>query len=63
LKRTHEREGRQLRRCPIDAGWSNAPHVIGEQRTCTNGHIIVTGGRARRGKQKRADYLIRQPCR
>ena len=42
----------------IEAGWSNAPHVIGEQRTFTNGRIIVTGGRVRRGKQKRADYLL-----
>jgi type I restriction enzyme R subunit len=40
------------------AGWGNAPHVIGEQRTFTNGRIIVTGGRVRRGKQKRADYLL-----
>jgi type I restriction enzyme, R subunit len=32
--------------------------VIGEQRTFTNGRIIVTGGRVRRGKQKRADYLL-----
>lgn len=42
----------------VDAGWGNAPHVIGEQRTFTNGRIIVTGGRVRRGKQKRADYLL-----
>lgn len=32
--------------------------MIGEQRTFTNGRIIVTGGRVRRGKQKRADYLL-----
>ena len=42
----------------VDAGWSSAPHVIGEQRTFTNGRIIVTGGRVRRGKQRRADYLL-----
>lgn len=42
----------------VDAGWGCAPHVIGEQRTFTNGRIIVTGGRVRRGKQKRADYLL-----
>jgi type I restriction enzyme R subunit len=41
-----------------DAGWGNAPHAIGEQRTFTNGRIIVTGGRVRRGKQRRADYLL-----
>jgi type I restriction enzyme R subunit len=42
----------------VEAGWSVAPHVIGEQRTFTNGRIIVAGGRVRRGKQKRADYLL-----
>lgn len=42
----------------VEAGWGKAPHVIGEQRTFTNGRIIVTGGRVRRGKQKRADYLL-----
>jgi type I site-specific restriction endonuclease len=41
-----------------NAGWGNAPRVIGEQRTFTNGRIMVTGGRVRRGKQKRADYLL-----
>lgn len=35
-----------------------AAHVIGEQRTFTNGRIIATGGRVRRGKQQRADYLL-----
>ena len=25
----------------VDAGWGNAPHVIGEQRTFTNGRIIT----------------------
>ncbi len=28
----------------VEAGWGAAPHVIGEQRTFTNGRIIVTGG-------------------
>lgn len=42
----------------IDAGWGDAPHAIGEQRTFTNGRIIVAGGRVRRGKQRRADYLL-----
>lgn len=37
------------------AGWGQAPTVIGEQRTFTDGRIIVTGGIVRRGKQKRAD--------
>ncbi|MDG3066573.1 EcoAI/FtnUII family type I restriction enzme subunit R [Thauera mechernichensis] len=42
----------------VEAGWGAAPHVIGEQRTFTNGRIIVAGGRVQRGKQKRADYLL-----
>jgi type I restriction enzyme R subunit len=42
----------------VEAGWSVSPHAIGEQRTFTNGRIIVAGGRVRRGKQKRADYLL-----
>ena len=42
----------------IEAGWSASPHAIGEQRTFTNGRIIVAGGQVRRGKQKRADYLL-----
>lgn len=42
----------------VDAGWSVGPHAMGEQRTFTNGRIIVAGGRVRRGKQKRADYLL-----
>ena len=42
----------------VDAGWGAAPHAIGEQRSFTNGRIIVAGGKVRRGKQKRADYLL-----
>ena len=42
----------------VESGWSVAPHAIGEQRTFTNGRIIVAGGKVRRGKQKRADYLL-----
>ena len=40
------------------AGWGQAPTLIGEQRTFTDGRIIVTGGIVRRGKQKRADYIL-----
>ena len=36
----------------IEAGWGTAPHAIGEQRSFTNGRIIVAGGKVRRGKQK-----------
>jgi type I restriction enzyme R subunit len=41
------------------AGWDSEPHSIAEQRTFTDGRIVVTGGRARRRPQKRADYLLR----
>ena len=43
----------------ISAGWDEEPHSFTEQRTFTDGRIIVTGGKIRRGKQKRADYLLR----
>lgn len=42
----------------VESGWSVTPHAIGEQRTFTNGRIIVAGGKVRRGKQKRADFLL-----
>ena len=41
------------------AGWDSPPHLINEQRTFTDGRIIFTVGKARRGRQKRADYLLR----
>ncbi len=42
----------------VEAGWAAAPCFIGEQHSFTNGRIIVAGGRVRRGRQKRADYLL-----
>ena len=42
----------------VEAGWGSEPYAIGEQRTFTNGRIIVSGGKVRRGQQKRADYLL-----
>ena len=42
-----------------EAGWDARPHVINEQRTFTDGRILFAGGKARRGPQKRADYLLR----
>jgi type I restriction enzyme R subunit len=42
----------------VESSWGTAPHAIGEQRTFTNGRIIVAGGKVRRGQQKRADYLL-----
>jgi type I restriction enzyme R subunit len=42
----------------VDVGWAMPPHNIGEQRSFTDGRIIVTGARVRRGPMKRADYLL-----
>ncbi len=39
------------------AGWTD--EQISEQKTFTDGRIIVLGTRIRRRKQKRADYLLR----
>ena len=41
------------------AGWEGAPHAINEQRTFTDGRVIFVGGKAMRGRQKRADYILR----
>jgi type I restriction enzyme R subunit len=41
------------------AGWEKAPHAINEQRTFTDGRVLFVGGKAKRGKQKRADYILR----
>jgi type I restriction enzyme R subunit len=43
----------------IAAGWDEAPHSFTEQKTFTDGRILITGNQARRGIQKRADYLLR----
>ncbi len=40
-------------------GWDDAPRAINEQRSFTDGRIVFVGGKARRGKQKRADYILR----
>ena len=41
------------------AGWDDPPHAINEQWTFTDGRVIFVRGEARRGRQKRADYLLR----
>ena len=41
------------------AGWDSDPHSIAEQRSFTDGRIVVRGNRAERKKKKRADYLLR----
>jgi len=43
----------------IEAGWDNDPHSFTEQKTFTDGRIVVTGSKVKRGPQKRADYLLR----
>ncbi len=43
----------------IAAGWDSEPHSFTEQRTFTDGRIVVSGNKVRRKKQKRADYLLR----
>ena len=40
-----------------DAGWTN--EQISEQKSFTDGQIFVSGSTTRRGKSKRADYLLR----
>src|SRR5512136_2375434 len=41
------------------AGWDNDPHSFTEQKTFTDGRIVVTGQKIKRQKQKREDYLLR----
>lgn len=40
------------------AGWGHAPHTIGEQHVITAGRILLLGGKVRRAKQRRADYIL-----
>ena len=41
------------------AGWEDGPHSLTEEKTFTDGRIIVAGSGAKRRKRKRADYLLR----
>ena len=41
------------------AGWDDDPHSMAEQRTFTDGRIVVLGNSIRRRNPKRADYLLR----
>lgn len=43
----------------LKAGWENDPHSIAEQRTFTDGRIVVAGSKVKRLTKKRADYLLR----
>lgn len=40
------------------AGWNQAPHGIGGQHPITAGRISLFGGKPKRGKIKRADYIL-----
>lgn len=42
-----------------EAGWEEEPYSITEQRTFTDGRIVVTNGKSKRGEGKRADYILR----
>ncbi len=41
------------------AGWDTPPHSYTEQRTFTDGRIVLAGSKVRRRPAKRADYLLR----
>lgn len=41
------------------AGWGDSPFEIAEQRSFTDGRIVLTGRTAKRREGKRADYLLR----
>ncbi len=43
----------------IAAGWDNDPRSFTEQKTFTDGRIVLVGEKIRRRPQKRADYLLR----
>lgn len=43
----------------IESGWDTDPHSFTEQRTFTDGRIVIAGDKIHRKKQKRADYLLR----
>ncbi len=43
----------------IEAGWDNEPHSFTEQRTFTDGRIVLMGKQIHRRQKKRADYLLR----
>lgn len=43
----------------VNAGWDDEPHSFTEQRTFTDGRIVVIGEKVKRRAQKRADYLLR----
>ena len=43
----------------VHARWDNEPHSFTEQKTFTDGRIVIVGEKTKRRRQKRADYLLR----
>jgi type I restriction enzyme, R subunit len=43
----------------VEAGWDNEPYSFTEQRTFTDGRIMMVGEKVYRRRQKRADYILR----
>ena len=41
------------------AGWDQPPHSYIEQKTITDGRIVLAGDQVKRRPQKRPDYLLR----
>jgi len=44
----------------IQAGWDDEPHSFTEQKTFTDGRIVVAGSKIRRRPQKRADQVRKE---
>lgn len=42
-----------------EAGWNTDPHSYTEQRSFTDGRIVVSGKKIKRKSQKRTDFLLR----
>ena len=42
-----------------EAGWDDPPQSFTEQKTFTDGRIVVVGNKTKRRPQRRADYLLR----
>lgn len=43
----------------IQSGWDDNPHSFTEQKSFTDGRIILIGNKVKRRPQRRADYLLR----
>src|SRR5437867_852894 len=43
----------------VQSGWDSDPYSFTEQKTFTDGRIVLAGSRVRRRAQKRCDYLLR----